>query len=122
MIPELVGRLPVIATVHDLDEAALIDILTKPRNAIIKQYIKLFQAENITLRFTEKALKEIARIAISKGTGARGLRAIIEKALLETMFYLPSIRGVNTITIDEEIIKNGGYPIEILSRRDAKSV
>jgi len=122
LIPELVGRLPVIATVNDLDEAALIDILTKPKDAIVKQYIKLFEAENISLRFTEKALKEIARISINKGTGARGLRAIIEKALLETMFYLPSIKGIKTITIDEEIIKNGGYPIEILSRRDAKSV
>ncbi|MGC8926763.1 MAG: ATP-dependent Clp protease ATP-binding subunit ClpX [Myxococcota bacterium] len=122
LIPELIGRLPIIATVDDLDEAALIDVLTKPKDAIIKQYIKLFEAENITLRFTEKALKEIARIAINKGTGARGLRAIIEKSLLETMFYLPSIKGINTITIDEEIIKNGGYPIEILSRRDVKSV
>lgn len=121
MIPELIGRLPVIATVDDLDENALIEILTKPKNAIIKQYIKLFEAENITLRFTEKALKEIARIAINKKTGARGLRAIIENALLETMFVLPSLKGITTITIDEEIIKNGGYPIEILSRRDVQS-
>ncbi|MCX7959114.1 MAG: ATP-dependent Clp protease ATP-binding subunit ClpX [Deltaproteobacteria bacterium] len=122
LIPELVGRLPVIATVDDLDENALVEVLVKPKDAIIKQYIKLFEAEKISLRFTEKALKEIARIAINKKTGARGLRAIIEKALLETMFILPSIKGINTITIDEEIIKNGGYPIEILSRRDAKSV
>ncbi len=122
LIPELVGRLPVIATVDDLDENALVEVLTRPKDAIIRQYSKLFEAEKISLRFTEKALKEIARIAISKKTGARGLRAIIEKALLETMFCLPSIKGINTITIDEEIIKNGGYPIEILSRRDAKSV
>jgi len=122
MIPEIVGRLPVIATVDDLDEAALVEVLTKPKDAIIKQYIKFFELEKVSLRFTEKALKEIAHIAISKGTGARGLRAIIEKSLLETMFYLPSVKGINTITIDEDIIKNGSYPIEILSRRDAKSV
>ncbi|MCX7944219.1 MAG: ATP-dependent Clp protease ATP-binding subunit ClpX [Deltaproteobacteria bacterium] len=121
MIPELIGRLPIIATVDDLDENDLINVLTKPKDAIIKQYIKLFEAEKITLRFTEKALKEIARIAISKRTGARGLRSIIEKALLETMFCLPSLKGINSITIDEEIIKSGGYPIEILSRRDVKS-
>lgn len=122
LIPELVGRLPIIATIDDLDENALIEVLTKPKDAIIKQYIRLFEAENITLRFTEKALKEIARIAINKKTGARGLRAILERALLETMYTLPSLKGINTITIDEEIIKNGGYPIEILSRRDVKSV
>ncbi len=122
LIPELIGRLPVVATVDDLDENALIDVLTKPKDAIIKQYSRLFEAENISLRFTEKALKEIARVSIKKGTGARGLRAIIEKALLETMYYLPSLKGIKTITIDEEIIKNGGFPIEILNRRDVKGV
>lgn len=106
IIPELVGRLPVITTLEDLDEEALVQILIKPKNAIIKQYQKLFEYENVELEFTEKALKKIAKKALERRIGARGLRAIIEQTMLELMYEVPSDKGISKIIIDEDGVEN----------------
>ena len=106
LIPEFVGRLPVIATLTDLDEAALITILTEPKNALVKQYQRLFELENVKLTFTEDALKAIARRAIKRKTGARGLRSIMEDILLETMFELPGLDSVDEVVVNEEAVEN----------------
>ena len=107
LIPEFIGRLPVIATLEDLDEAALIKILTKPKNALVKQYVRLFEIENAKIVFQDSALKEIAMLAIERNTGARGLRSIIELILLDTMFDLPGMENVEEIIVKaENVIKN----------------
>ncbi|MDO5621296.1 MAG: ATP-dependent Clp protease ATP-binding subunit ClpX [Paracoccus sp. (in: a-proteobacteria)] len=104
LIPEFVGRLPVIATLGDLDEGALITILTKPKNALVKQYQRLFELENVKLTFTEDALSAIAKRAIKRKTGARGLRSIMEDILLDTMFELPGLDSVAEVVVNEEAV------------------
>jgi ATP-dependent Clp protease ATP-binding subunit ClpX len=103
-IPEFVGRLPVIAQLHELDEPALVKILTEPKNAVVKQYTKFFDYEDVKLNITEDALSAIAQEAIKRETGARGLRAILESAILDTMFKIPSLNGVRECIVDSEVI------------------
>jgi ATP-dependent Clp protease ATP-binding subunit ClpX len=111
LIPEFVGRLPVIATLHDLDEPALVRILKEPKNAIIKQYQKYFDLEKVRLKFTDDAVAAIAREALKRGTGARGLRAILEEVMLEIMYELPSIQGLKECVITREVILNRERPV-----------
>jgi ATP-dependent Clp protease ATP-binding subunit ClpX len=113
LIPEFIGRLPIIATLEELDEDILVEILKKPRNAISKQYKKLFELENVKLTFTEGALRGIARDAIKKKTGARGLRSIMEKVMLDVMYELPSISNVKECVVSEEVIMSQEKPILI---------
>ena len=115
LIPEFVGRLPVIATLEELDEAALIQILTQPKNAITKQFQKLFKMEGADLEFRDEALSGIAKQALKRKTGARGLRSIIEHALLDLMFELPSMENVTKVVIDEKVINDEGKPLLIYS-------
>jgi len=118
LIPEFIGRLPVLATLEDLDIAALIEILTQPKNALVRQYQRLFQMEEVELTFHEDALKAIAQKAIERKTGARGLRSIMEAILLDTMYDLPSLEGVEEVVISEEVV-NGkdARPLYIYSER-----
>jgi ATP-dependent Clp protease ATP-binding subunit ClpX len=111
LIPEFVGRLPVIATLEDLDEAALVSILTEPKNALVKQYQRLFEIEGANLSFTDDALGAIAKRAIERKTGARGLRSIMEDILLETMFDLPSMTHVDKVVVNEEAAQKGAKPL-----------
>jgi ATP-dependent Clp protease ATP-binding subunit ClpX len=117
LIPEFVGRLPVVATLEDLDEPALIDILTKPKNALVKQYQRLFEMENIRLDFSEDALRAIAHRAIARKTGARGLRSIMEGILLDSMFDLPSLEGVESMVISKEVVDGRARPLHIYTDR-----
>ena len=110
LIPEFVGRLPVIATLSDLDQEALIKILTEPKNAISKQYQTLFQMEDVKLTFEEGALKAVAKKALERKTGARGLRSILEESLLETMYDLPDYENVNEVVVNKEVIENQADP------------
>jgi ATP-dependent Clp protease ATP-binding subunit ClpX len=111
LIPELVGRLPVIATMEELDEDDLVRILKEPRNALTKQYIKLFSFENIQLRFTDTALQAIAKKALGRKSGARGLRSVLEEAMLDVMYDLPSQENVQECVVGEQVITNGDYPV-----------
>src|SRR5947208_3303453 len=111
LIPEFVGRLPVIATLHDLDDQALVRILREPKNAIIKQYQKYFDLEKVRLKFTDDAVASIAKEALKRGTGARGLRAILEEVMLEIMYELPSIQGLKECIITREVILNHERPV-----------
>ena len=113
LIPEFIGRLPVVATLESLDEEALMTILTEPKNALTKQYIKLFKMEGVDLEFRESALRLIAKKALERKTGARGLRSIMEHALLEIMYDLPSIENLVKVVIDEGTIKGDSQPIMI---------
>ncbi len=113
LIPEFVGRLPVITTLHELDEEALIDILTQPKNALTKQFHALFKMEGVELEFREEALHLIAKKALARKIGARGLRATLENILLDTMYELPSLEGVTKVVVDEQVINNTGKPILI---------
>lgn len=113
IIPELIGRLPVIATLEELDEKMLIQILKEPKNALIKQYLKLFKMDNVELEFREDALQMIARKALERKTGARGLRAILESVLLDTMYELPSMQNVNKIVIEASTVSKGAKPLVI---------
>ncbi len=113
LIPEFVGRLPVHATLEELDEEALISILTEPKNALVKQYSKLFEMEDVELEFRDEALREIARKAMERKTGARGLRSILETTLLDIMYDLPSMEGVSKVVIDEGVIKGESEPLLI---------
>ena len=117
LIPEFVGRVPVLATLEDLDEAALIEILTTPKNALVKQYQRLFDIENVDLSFTDDALNVIARKAIARKTGARGLRSIMESILLDTMFDLPSLDGVEEIVVNGEVTEGRAKPLYIYADR-----
>ena len=117
LIPEFVGRLPVVATLEDLDEKALIDILTKPKNALVKQYQRLFEMEDVRLDFTEDSLRGIAQRAILRKTGARGLRSIMESILLEPMFELPGLEGVERMVISKEVVEGTARPLYIYSDR-----
>ena len=111
LIPELIGRLPVIATLAELDEDALINILTEPKNALVKQYQTLFAMEDVALEFEEGALRSIARLAMERKTGARGLRSIVERALLETMYVLPNLEDVKKVVITADVIDKNQQPI-----------
>jgi ATP-dependent Clp protease ATP-binding subunit ClpX len=117
LIPEFVGRLPVIATLEDLDEDALVQILTEPKNALVKQYQRLFEMEGVGLTFTEDALKAVAAKAIARKTGARGLRSIMEGILLETMFDLPGLEGVEEIVVNAEVVEGNAKPLFIYAER-----
>jgi len=113
LIPEFVGRLPVVATLHDLDEAALVRILREPKNAILKQYQKYFDLEKVRLRFTDDAILAVSREALKRGTGARGLRAILEEVMLDVMYELPSIQGLKECIVTKEVILSRERPILI---------
>ncbi|WP_340301202.1 ATP-dependent Clp protease ATP-binding subunit ClpX [Roseobacter sp. HKCCD5988] len=117
LIPEFVGRLPVIATLTDLDEAALVTILTEPKNALVKQYQRLFELEDVKLKFTEDALSAIAKRAIERKTGARGLRSIMEDILLDTMFELPGAEGVLEVVVNDEAVTSDVQPLMIYADR-----
>jgi len=117
LIPEFIGRLPVIATLDDLDEPALVKILTEPKNALVKQYQRLFEMENVGLAFTEDALRAVARKAILRKTGARGLRSILEAILLETMFDLPTLQGVEEVVVNTEVVEGRGQPLMIYAEK-----
>jgi ATP-dependent Clp protease ATP-binding subunit ClpX len=118
LIPEFVGRLPVIATLLDLDEPALVKILVEPKNALVKQYAKLFDMEDVQLEFTDDALHSIAVKAIERKTGARGLRSILEGILLDTMFDLPSMDGVDEVHIDREVVEGRKEPVRVYASKD----
>jgi ATP-dependent Clp protease ATP-binding subunit ClpX len=120
LIPEFIGRLPVIATLEDLDEDALISILSEPKNALVKQYQRLFDMEDVELTFHEDALREIAKKAITRKTGARGLRSIMEKILLDTMYELPALEGVREVVISEEVVSGNARPLYIYSERKSE--
>ncbi|MEO6401426.1 MAG: ATP-dependent Clp protease ATP-binding subunit ClpX, partial [Vicinamibacteria bacterium] len=115
-IPEFIGRLPVVATLHDLDQRALIDILTTPRNAIIKQYQRMFEYEGVKLRFTDDALMAIADLAIERKIGARGLRMILEDLMLDLMYDLPSLKKVKECVITREVVVSGEKPIMVIEK------
>jgi ATP-dependent Clp protease ATP-binding subunit ClpX len=118
LIPEFVGRLPVIATLHDLDDQALVRILREPKNAIIKQYQKYFDLEKVRLKFTDDAVAAIAKEALKRGTGARGLRAILEEVMLEIMYELPSIQGLKECVITREVILNRERPVLVSEAKE----
>jgi len=120
LIPEFVGRLPVLATLEDLDEEALVTILTEPKNALVKQYQRLFEMEGARLTFTDDALKAIAKRAISRKTGARGLRSILEDILLDTMFDLPSLSNVEEVVVNEEAVAVAAAPLIIYAEKRGK--
>ncbi|OCC16371.1 ATP-dependent Clp protease ATP-binding subunit ClpX [Dissulfuribacter thermophilus] len=118
LIPELVGRIPVVATLEELDEEALVRILQEPKNAIIKQFQKLFAMDGIDLNFTDGAIRAIAREALKRKTGARGLRAILEEAMLDLMYELPSMEGVKECIISEDVIENKAEPILLFEQEE----
>ena len=120
LIPEFIGRLPVTATLGELDEEALMDILTKPKNALVKQYQKLFEFEDVRLRFTDGALRAVANEALERKSGARGLRAILERAMLDLMYELPSRDDVEECVVSEEVIEQGAEPL-LVFKREAES-
>lgn len=116
LIPEFVGRLPVIATLEDLDIDALVTILQEPKNALVKQYCKLFELEDVGLTFTDDALVAVAKKAIERKTGARGLRSIVENILLDTMFDLPDFEGVDEIVIDKDVVAGTKDPVKVIAK------
>ena len=122
LIPEFVGRLPVVTTLHELDEAALVDILTKPKNALIKQFHALFKMEHVYLEFCEAALQLIAKKAIARKIGARGLRATLENILLDTMYELPSLVGVKQVIVNESVVNGENVPILVYEDDEKKAV
>ena len=117
LIPEFVGRLPVVATLEDLDQDALVEILTKPKNALVKQYQRLFEMEDVRLTFSDGAMEAIAAKAVERKTGARGLRSIMENILLDTMFDLPELEGVEEVVINREVADDNASPLFIYSDR-----
>ena len=122
MIPEFIGRLPIVTTLEDLDEKSLIKILKEPKNSLLKQYKRLFEFEDVKLEFREDALVEIAKKAINKKTGARGLRSILESILLKTMFTLPDMENVESVTVDKTVVKGKTEPIVTYSKGKSTSV
>lgn len=118
LIPEFVGRLPIVATLEELDESALVSILTEPKNALTKQYRKLFEMEGVEIEFREGALKKMAEKAMERKTGARGLRSILEQVLLETMYDLPSLEDVSKVVIDETVVLGDSEPLLIFESSD----
>jgi len=121
LIPEFIGRLPVVATLNELEEDALVDILVKPKNALVRQYQRLFELEKVKLRFTEGSLRAIARKAIKKKSGARGLRAILEDVMLDIMYELPSQHNVRECVISEEVIEEHSRPLLTMYEKKAES-
>ena len=117
LIPEFIGRLPILASLDDLDEKALIEILTVPKNSLIKQYKKIYSMENVKLSFTKDALKSIAKKAIARKTGARGLRSILEEILLDTMYEIPSEENINEIVVNNDVVTGKGKPIVAYSKK-----
>ena len=111
LIPEFVGRMPVLATLEDLDEAALVEILTQPKNALLKQYQRLFDMEDVELTFTDDALSGVSRRAIERKTGARGLRSIMEGILLDPLFELPTLEGVEKVVVNREVVEGRAAPL-----------
>jgi ATP-dependent Clp protease ATP-binding subunit ClpX len=120
MIPEFVGRLPIVATLHELDEAALVDILLKPKNALVKQYQKLLMMDNVKLTFADGALKAVARAAMERSTGARGLRSVLEATMLDVMFDIPSMNRPKEVVISEEVVAKGERPLVVLEKDRAE--
>ncbi len=120
LIPELIGRLPIIATLNDLDEDALIKVMTEPKNALMKQYTTLFDMEHVKLTVTEEALRAIAKKAIDRKTGARGLRAIMEGILLDLMYEIPDMKDVTEVIVNEKVVNNGGKPV-LIKKKKSKS-
>ena len=118
LIPEFIGRLPVIATLEDLDETALVKILVEPKNALVKQYQKLFDMEEVELAFSDDALSAVAKKAIERKTGARGLRSILESILLDTMFDLPSMEGVDEVHVDKDVIEGRKDPVRVYASKE----
>ena len=121
LIPEFIGRLPIVATLEDLDEKSLVKILQEPKNSLIKQYQELFKLEGAKLVFKDSAVKEIAIKAIKKKTGARGLRSILENILLKTMYELPSQDNVEEVIIDLSVVKGQSQPLIVHSKNHIKS-
>ena len=119
LIPEFVGRMPVLATLEDLDESALIEILTAPKNALLKQYQRLFEMENVNLKFTDDALTSVSKRAIERKTGARGLRSIMEAILLDPMFELPTLDGVEDVVVNREVVEGRATPLYIYTEKKA---
>ena len=120
LIPEFVCRMPILATLEELDEKSLVKILKEPKNSLLKQYKRLFEFENVKLTFDEDAIIEIAKKAINKKTGARGLRSIIESMLLKTMFKLPTMENVKEVVVDQSAVKNNTEPL-IIHAKDKKT-
>jgi ATP-dependent Clp protease ATP-binding subunit ClpX len=120
LIPEFIGRLPVIATLHELNEAALVDILTKPKNALVKQYQKLFEMDGVKLKFAQGALHAVAREALKRNAGARGLRAIMEKSMLDIMYDVPSQADIREVVVSEEVIASGETPLIVYEKEEAE--
>ena len=122
LIPEFIGRMPIIATLNDLDEKSLVKILKEPKNSLIKQYQRLFEFEEVELEFKDEAILEIAKKAISKKTGARGLRSILENILLKTMFELPDMENVIKVTVDNAAVQGKSEPIVTYGKKPSTSV
>ena len=121
LIPEFIGRLPVLATLSDLDEAALVEILSKPKNALVKQYQRLFEMEDVHLEFSEDAMRAIAHKAIQRKTGARGLRSIMEAILLDPMFDLPGLTGIESILVNKEVVEGRAKPLYVHAERRSEA-
>jgi ATP-dependent Clp protease ATP-binding subunit ClpX len=121
LIPELVGRLPVVATLGELTEEAMVRILTEPKNALVKQYQKLFAMDGVELELRGSALAAIARKALQRKTGARGLRSIMEQVLIDTMFDLPTLDGVAKVVVDEHIVDDGAKPLLVYREQKASA-
>jgi len=120
MIPEFVGRLPVIAALHELDRAALIDVLTQPKNCLVKQYQRLLEMDGVQLRFTPAAIEAVADEAVRRQTGARGLRAVFEAAMLDVMYEVPSLEGAREVLVDEDVIRAGKRPMVVYDKKSAE--
>ncbi len=116
LIPEFIGRLPVIATLHELNEDALIDILTKPKNSLVKQFQKLFEMDSVKLKFTKGALQSVAKKALERESGARGLRAILEEAMLDIMYDVPTKNGIKEVVLNEDVITKGDTPLIVYEK------
>jgi ATP-dependent Clp protease ATP-binding subunit ClpX len=121
LIPEFIGRLPVIATLHELNEEALVDILTKPKNALVKQYQRLFEMDGVKLKFAQGALHAVAREALKRNAGARGLRAIMEKSMLDIMYEVPSQPDIREVAVSEEVIVSGEKPLIVYEKEEEKA-
>jgi len=120
LIPEFIGRLPVVATLTELDEDALVRVLTEPRNALTRQYRKLFEIDGVALNFTDGARRAVAQRAIERKTGARGLKAILENAMLDIMYEIPSQQNIVEVVISEEVITKGEHPLVVYQKEAQK--